>query len=504
MATPLEIGAMVSLLAADGIRQIDDQTWKDLDLDCFTKRASQDLSVTGQIFLHLRLRNGGTVEDIARFRTILECSIDVPVFLDIFTKMRAAPVNICTPLFVSNFFAAPALGRLAWIPIPLLAASMLLLKFSLFGWLGVVCSLTFSALISIRLHLSMKSWHQQREVLLNAIVAARLIRVQLPGEILSRLNLPTENQLDELQSQFRSTIWGRFDGVAEYANLLFLTQYTEMYRQLKAIKVQKQTFRELVKSLSAFEADLGILNDAQKNSLTLSLVGSATLDQIVLCGLQNPLLPSGAPMSIEFNNKGMLLTGKNGIGKSTLLRTIGISVVLHRAFGVAYANQARIGCNFVMSSMRIDDSLVFGDSSHVAEAKRIRDMIAFDGAENGCLYIIDEVFNATNYIEAVAAAVPALYRLANRGLLLVSTHNLIYVPLLRGILQPMKLEAAHDGFRILENGVMGETNGLDILEEIGFDERLVRQSRLLAARLEEMLVNPDEAHLLTIGKLVQR
>jgi sulfur transfer protein SufE len=40
--------------------------------------------------------------------------------------------------------------------------------------------------------------------------------------------------------------------VAEYANLLFLTQYTEMYRQLLAIGAQLPLLRRLLRSLADF------------------------------------------------------------------------------------------------------------------------------------------------------------------------------------------------------------------------------------------------------------
>lgn len=92
----------------------------------------------------------------------------------------------------------------------------------------------------------------QRETLLVALATARLLREQLPAPILERLNLPAAHELAAAAKLFRPTIWGRSESVAEYANLLFLTQYTEMYRQLLAIGAQLPLLRRLLRSLADF------------------------------------------------------------------------------------------------------------------------------------------------------------------------------------------------------------------------------------------------------------
>ena len=113
------------------------------------------------------------------------------------------------------------------------------------------------------------------------------------------------------------------------------------------------------------------------------------------------------------------------------------------------------------------------------------------------------MFSATNHIESVAAATPTLARLASQAIVLVSTHNLILVPLLQGQLRAMKLESTNGGGRLVSDGVVSETNGSDVLEAVGFDEQLVKQSRMLAAQLEEMMKNPEAAQLNGINELMR-
>jgi hypothetical protein len=494
-AAPFEIKDILASSAAREGTQVDDQTWKDLDLEKLAERIGQELSVTGQLFLHLRLRCGGTEADLARFRSSLNGPDQLADQLTLFANMRRARVNVCDPLFVSGFLLAPRLGQLTWIPIVLLFASLALVKFYPVAWLGIIIAVVFSAFVSIRLYLPMKLWHQQREVLLFAAATARLLKERLSAHIQSGLSLPEDHELTAVEKALKPTFWGRYESVAEYTNILFLTQYTEMHRQLSAVHAQVPLLRRLIQSISDFEADLGVLADAQQHGLTLSLVEPSNAPRIHLQGLRNPLLPSGAAVDIALGGDGLLLTGKNGIGKSTLLRTTGISVVMFRAFGAAYAAKAQVSCHFVMSSMRIDDSLTLGDSSHVAQAKRIRDMVEQISQDEGYLLLIDEVFNATNHIESVAAAVPSLARLASQAIVMVSTHNLILVPLLKGRLRAMKLEAGAGGARQVVDGVMGETNGIDVLEAVGFDAELVSQSRALAVQLEEMMRNPRTERL---------
>jgi hypothetical protein len=57
----------------------------------------------------------------------------------------------------------------------------------------------------------------------------------------------------------------------------------------------------------------------------------------------HPLLPGGGhALDLRLDGAGRFLTGQNGVGKSTLLRALGLNAVLAAAFGLCHARSARL------------------------------------------------------------------------------------------------------------------------------------------------------------------
>jgi hypothetical protein len=136
------------------------------------------------------------------------------------------------------------------------------------------------------------------------------------------------------------------------------------------------------------------------------------------------------PLSIGLEGKGAFISGQNGVGKSAFLRTVGLNLVAARAFGFCYARQARLPALPVYASMQNEDSLLGGESLYVAELRRAKEPLAAAHGPRACVYLIDEIFRGTNHVESVSAAAAVLDVLAERGLVIVSSHNLVLVPLL--------------------------------------------------------------------------
>jgi DNA mismatch repair ATPase MutS len=116
----------------------------------------------------------------------------------------------------------------------------------------------------------------------------------------------------------------------------------------------------------------------------------------------HPLVQPAHALNLRWS-QGALITGRNGAGKSTLLRTVGLNVVVARAFGFCYARRARVPAVTVVASLQVEDSLRTATSLYMAELDRARALLTGRTATTPVLVLIDEIFRGTNHLESVAA-----------------------------------------------------------------------------------------------------
>lgn len=143
-------------------------------------------------------------------------------------------------------------------------------------------------------------------------------------------------------------------------------------------------------------------------------------------GLVHPLLLGGVPgdpPKLEARSL-VLVTGSNMSGKSTLLRSAGLSIVMARMGLPVSAKRATVGTFELVTSIRTDDSLSGGVSRFYAELLRLRLVIDRVAAGKSVLYLLDEILHGTNHRERVEGAKQYLSRLlASDALGCVSTHD---------------------------------------------------------------------------------
>ena len=137
-------------------------------------------------------------------------------------------------------------------------------------------------------------------------------------------------------------------------------------------------------------------------------------------------------VAIERPSHALVVTGSNMSGKSTLLRAIGVNVVLANAGAPVCAASFRLGRLKVATSMRVSDSLEEGTSRFYAELKKLKLVLDLarsakkaDGKSGHVLFLLDEILHGTNTRERLIGA-RAIMRelLALDALGAVSTHDL--------------------------------------------------------------------------------
>lgn len=155
--------------------------------------------------------------------------------------------------------------------------------------------------------------------------------------------------------------------------------------------------------------------------------GSPSLEAAALA---HPLLPSGAVANdVALGRTAprlLVVSGSNMSGKSTLLRAVGLNLVLARAGAPVRAARFRSSVLAVGAAIRIEDSLLDGRSRFLAEILKLKQIVDLARAESGAvLFLLDEILGGTNSADRRAGAEAVLDGLMGLGAIgLITTHDL--------------------------------------------------------------------------------
>jgi DNA mismatch repair ATPase MutS len=124
----------------------------------------------------------------------------------------------------------------------------------------------------------------------------------------------------------------------------------------------------------------------------------------------------------------LLITGSNMSGKSTLLRAVGLNVVLAHAGAPACARRLTLPPLSLHTSMRVSDSLERGLSLFMASLVRLERIVRAARAappERCACYLLDEVLQGTNSAERqIAVRTVVSHLVACHAIGAVTTHDL--------------------------------------------------------------------------------
>ena len=222
-----------------------------------------------------------------------------------------------------------------------------------------------------------------------------------------------------------------------------------------------------------------------------------SFDRVIASSLGHPLLAEAERVANDVTvgpaGTVLLVTGSNMSGKSTLLRAIGVNVVLAQAGAPVCARKMSLPPLHVATSMRVQDSLEDGVSFYLAELKRLKAIVdlASDAsrlAGRKLLYLLDEILQGTNSRERHLAVARVVAHLVAQGAIgAITTHDLdlATAPLLQDAVCAVHFReefVERNGERRmvfdyrLRDGVATTTNALALLEMVGLGSHAERQS----------------------------
>lgn len=218
----------------------------------------------------------------------------------------------------------------------------------------------------------------------------------------------------------------------------------------------------------------------------------ASPENAVVAGKQvgHPLLDeSRVPNDVQIGPPGtvLLVTGSNMSGKSTLLRSVGVNIVLAQMGSVVCAQSMSLPPIHIETSMRIADSLADGVSFFMAELKRLKSVV--DTAKQHdrknprrMLFLLDEILQGTNSRERQIAVSRVVRKLIDENAIgAISTHDLDLATTdeLAKACQTVHFSEQFkevDGKKVMtfdyemRSGIAETTNALKLLELVGLGE----------------------------------
>jgi MutS-like protein len=200
--------------------------------------------------------------------------------------------------------------------------------------------------------------------------------------------------------------------------------------------------------------------------------------------LKHPLLPIEAAVANDVRLGGrdgprvIVVSGSNMSGKSTLLRAVGVNVVLALAGAPVRAATLTLSRLTIGATLRIDDSLAEGHSKFYNEILRIRAIVDAARGPIPLLFLLDEILHGTNSYDRRIGAEAIVRALVDAGAIgSITTHDLALTEL------PARMGTAAVNMHFedrLENGrmvfdyrmrpgVVEHSNALALMRAIGLD-----------------------------------
>jgi hypothetical protein len=522
-----------TLSAAEGAPAlVDRQTWDDMLLDQYADRLARETSIFGQQELHRRLLGATEGAAVAaavaaspsaaspawsagstRVRALAEDSAG-PARIALqaaCADLRGAESEIAGQLFGAGPAPAPRWSRLlTWLPPAFLLSAVLVLVW----WPLCLVALSLWVLlmvVQVKFYDQSQQWERM----------VRTLQLQLRAHSLLGALAGTASDAAAMAEPFRdgaaaagklsrqlgrSPLESVIPGMREYGEWIGLSNIRRYFAGRDLFLAHRAFLRDSYRMVAGLEADLALARELRAAAVVCwaaqpaapSAWSALPAGRLQLDGVVHPLLEQAMPLTLGLDGKGAFISGQNGIGKSTLLRTLGLNLITARAFGFCYAQRASVPLLPVYSSMQSEDSLAGGESLYIAELRRAHELLALAG-QGRAVFIIDEIFRGTNHLESVSGAAAVLDTLAQHGAVLVSSHNLVLAPLLAHRLAPLCVSAEEGHLRV-RAGVLAHTNGLTLLARRGFGPAIEGKAAKVHAWLGDYLAHPDDCgHVLAGG-----
>jgi len=491
---------------------LDDRTWADLNLDDLFADLDRTVSVVGQQVLYARLRSMPLGGHLDAFEALVaKVTSDAPAReraqvglarlrdssgYDLWRLtqpgvMRTQPWHAMVP-----FLALAMLAAL--LAVPFFPQALLLIV----G--GSIVSLSIRTTVAKEL-LVVSGAFRQIDGLVAAAAACRPLVAGDTTAIAGTMaaDAASLSRLRRIASwvsrDSTSAVAGQLGSVfLEYLNLLFCLDANALFFGARELAARGPELLRLVKAVGEVDAALSVASYRSGTTgwTRPQFTGPETAS--VMTAIRHPLIPDAVPNSIVIDDRrGAIITGSNMSGKTTFLRTVGVTAVLAQTINTCLAEVYRSPAFVVRSCIGRSDDPATGKSYYLVEVESVLALVHWSRTATPHLFLFDELFRGTNAVERIAAGEAVLKALvasspdghACHHVVLAATHDQELVDLLSQTYAAYHFTDTVDDQGLsfdyrLQSGAATTRNAILLLRLRGAPEELVAGALSRAAELD--------------------
>lgn len=284
--------------------------------------------------------------------------------------------------------------------------------------------------------------------------------------------------------------------VYEYCNLLLLLDANGLYFGARALCAHAPSLLRVISAMGDVDAAISVASFRAGRHDWTRPVFAAPGTPAVLIDVRHPLVADAVPNTITLEpGHGVLITGSNMSGKSTFLRTAGVTAVLAQTINTCLAARYHAPIFRVRTCIGRSDDLIGGKSYYTVEVEAVLELVRASAEPTPHLFLFDELFRGTNAVERIAAGEAVLRELIAGGagrrahVVLAATHDAELVDLLDDT-----FAACHFGDAVgpdglvfdhrLQPGPATTRNAIALLRLHGAPETLLNRALTCAATLD--------------------
>jgi DNA mismatch repair protein MutS len=212
---------------------------------------------------------------------------------------------------------------------------------------------------------------------------------------------------------------------------------------------------------------------------------------------------------ISLNQNGLLLFGINASGKSSLMKAVGLAIIMGQSGMYVPASSFKFyPYSHIMTRICGNDNIYRGMSSFVVEMTELRNIL--QRADKSSLIIGDEICSGTEAISGVSIVSSAIYELINKKASFIFTshlHELTSVSLLKdkiteGTLRIFHIHIKIEGDKIiyerkLKEGQGSAIYGIDVCSSLNMPDNFMKNAEKVRKEIQglnEYLINPKNSN----------
>lgn len=264
--------------------------------------------------------------------------------------------------------------------------------------------------------------------------------------------------------------------------------YLENLRKLH--KEYKETFKTIVDFIGLIDLNATIAKISVKNIYTRPQIAESDKSFLDARDIRHPLVEKiqtdvpYIPNDVRLSEEGLLLFGTNACGKSTLMKSVGLTVIMAQAgFYVPCSEFTYSPYTQIFTRILNNDNIFRGQSSFAVEMSELRGIV--ERCDHKSLVLGDELCSGTENVSALSIVSAGLKTLANKRASFVFTshlHQLMEIPMVREIpnLNVCHLKIRYDSERDLliydrklAQGSGPPIYGLEVCKAMGLDSEFL-------------------------------